>query len=604
VYECDPDDICAVDIARDTATLPQRILRRMNSVGLAFSPNGSKLATISRTATLRVFDVSDLVHVKEVFHLATTDGDGILFIDENAIAVAGPSRVTLVHLLPTSSAAPVLIMNTSAWDADPNEHLLALGTMDGQAYVATADAPPRHRSVCSGTVSGIKFIPGQSFVAYSCKEGTVGIWNLQSDVTTQRLHLEGHADMIAISADGDYLMAAGGNGTLTVLDLVTGIATPYRGHRFRLMTISPPSKKFPFFVSGDVRGAIRAWPLPKRYAHLAVNAHRRFRAAFFSGSTLITTAHEPELITYSLSAGVRTVSPHLYDAVHMVHTANLHIFATYGSNDSVEIWSAPDLSRIRTLATNHGMVSRIDFLNDTGEFVSSGRDGRLVLWNAAGKAVELAHLDQAIEGFALGPTPGSALMISSGTLWRTSEVDHPIPLVLGKARITRIAATPDRNSIYVGDANGDVSVINAKAATSVPVLQAGDAIEDIVFSRDGSVVTISANNGMIHVGVCTGRGSTAPNMQWSTLHAQARDIALTPDGLVIAACTDGSILAYSARYRRSLYIMVGTIDLTHVALTEDASAAAVLDTEGRIIWVDLNAIRRTVEKPEDVRKSQ
>jgi WD40 repeat protein len=599
VYECDPDDICALDTARDTPTPPRRILRGMDSVGLALSPNGSKLATISRTAELRVFDLSDLDHVHEIFHLATTDGGGILFVDDDTIAVAGPSGLKLVHPMPPSSAALLPVMHSSAWDADPNEHLLALGTTVGTAYVATAAARLQHRSLCPGRISGIKFMPGQSSVAYACKEGTIGIWDLQTDEVTQRLHLEGHADLIATSADGDYIMAGGGNGTITVLDLVTGIATPYRGHRFRLMTISPPCKKYPFFVSGDVRGAIRAWPPPKRHAHVATDVHRRFRGAFFSGDTLIATTQNSELTTYSLSAGVHTASPHLSDAVHVVHAADRRTFATYGSNDAIEIWSAPDVSRTRTLATNHGMVSQIAFVNDAGEFVSAGRDGRLVLWSSAGKATELAHLDRPIEGFALGPTPGAAIMISSdGTPWRTGGTAQPVALVPGTAAITRIAATPDRMSTYLGDANGNVSVIDATSGVPALVLQAGDAIEDIVFSRDGNVTAISANNGMIYLGVRRGAGSTALMMQWSTLHAQARDIAVTPDGLLVAACTDGSILIYSALHHQILYIMVGTIDLTHVTVNEDASAAAVLDTEGQIIWTDLDTVRAALEKPE------
>jgi WD40 repeat protein len=67
-----------------------------------------------------------------------------------------------------------------------------------------------------------------------------------------------------VSKDGDYLVAAGGNGTITVIDLQTSLVTSYKGHRARLTAMATPTREYPFFLSADVRGAIRAWPLPNR----------------------------------------------------------------------------------------------------------------------------------------------------------------------------------------------------------------------------------------------------------------------------------------------------------------------------------------------------
>jgi WD40 repeat protein len=507
--------------------------------------------------------------------------------------------LTLVHLQKGLPTEKLSVTHTSAWDSAPLDHRLALGTVHGQAYVI-AIGPPHiasHDAVCQGRVSGIKFLPRQSRVAYACKEGTIGTWDLQTGAIVPRVHLEGHADRIAVSSDGDYIIAAGGNGTVTVVDLVTEIATSYKGHSFRLMAISPPSPRYPFLLSGDVRGALRAWPLPKRYARVVAHVHRPFQAAFFSGDALVTTTMFPELTTYSVALGVRNASPHLYDATHIAWTADRHTFATYGSNDSVEVWSASELSRKRVVATNHGMVSQIDFVDDAGTFVSAGRDGRLVLRGAAGETTELAQLPKPIEAFALGPIPRSAIMISSdGGLWRTTGKGPATPLNRGAAAFTRISWSPDRRSMYVSDAKGNVSVIDAITASQTPILDAGDAIENLSLDHDGRLIALSSNNGIIHIGIRTSDGSTGPAFSWSRLHARARDIAFTQDGMLIAACTDGSILIYSPAQREVLYMTIGTVDLTHVAVSSDTTAVAVVDTEGRIVWLDLNAVRATIEK--------
>src|ERR1044071_5004470 len=116
---------------------------------------------------------------------------------------------------------------------------------------------------------------------------------------------------------------------------------------------------------------------------------------------------------YSLAGGVRTVSPHVHQALHITHTADRRTFATYGYSDVIEIWSAPESSRKRAVTTGHGAVSQVEFIDDTGQFISAGRDGRLLLWSPEGEAKELARLDQPIEAFALGPTLHSATMISA-----------------------------------------------------------------------------------------------------------------------------------------------------------------------------------------------
>jgi len=337
--------------------------------------------------------------------------------------------------------------------------------------------------------------------------------------------------------------------------------------------------------------------LPRRHARLAAHVHRPFQAAFFSGDVLVTTTLFPELTAYSPALGVRTVAPHLYDATHIAWTPDRHTFATYGSNDSVEIWSAPELARKRVVATDHGMVSQIEFLDDSGEFVSAGRDGRLVLWGAAGETTELAHLPDPIEAFALGPTPRSAIMISSdGRLWRAAENGPAIPLDPGTAAFTRIASSPDRTAMYVSDAKGNVSAIDATTARRTAILQAGDALENLSLDPEGRLIALSADDGIIHIGVRTSGRSGEPAFSWSRLHARARDIAFTPDGMLIAACTDGSILIYSTAHREVLYLTIGTVDLTHVAVSSDMTAAGVVDTEGRVIWLDLKAVRATIEK--------
>jgi hypothetical protein len=70
-----------------------------------------------------------------------------------------------------------------------------------------------------------------------------------------------------------------------------------------------------------------------------------------------------------------------------------------------------------------------------------------------------------------------------------------------------------------------------------------------------------------------------------------RDLAFAPDGVLIAACTDGTIWLYSPSHHRWHCLPTGTVDLAWTAITADGHAAAALDLEGRLIWIDLDAAR-------------
>jgi hypothetical protein len=112
----------------------------------------------------------------------------------------------------------------------------------------------------------LRFIPGGDSVAFVCSEGTVGTWNFATGETVARAHVEGHAHTLETSADGESIVAGSDNGLVTVVDLVTDVAHTYPGHGVRIAAITPPGREFPFILSADVRGHIRAWPLPPRRA--------------------------------------------------------------------------------------------------------------------------------------------------------------------------------------------------------------------------------------------------------------------------------------------------------------------------------------------------
>ncbi|HEX3475110.1 MAG TPA: WD40 repeat domain-containing serine/threonine-protein kinase [Kofleriaceae bacterium] len=599
-YGCDPGDLCLYDVGRDAVIPVAASLRSARPDRFALSRDGNRLAVMSRDAVLTVFDIADPAHPAVLLQRPIQDGSDVTFFDRDIIAAGTPHSVEFVHLQGGSERFEV--PDSSYWDASPDEQLFALATIHGQVSILEG-SPVRiaaRKDLCNGRVAGMQFIPGRRSLAYACTAGTVGIWDLRRDVATQRLQLEGHADLVAVSPDGDYLVAAGGTGTVTVLDLTTDLVASYKGHEFRLTAITAPVPGHPVVISADVLGSLRVWPLPPRVARVAATTDRRFYAAsFHDRSTVTATSFGGALTTLSPATGIQTSGPHESLNIQIQPSSSRQTFATYGLEDVVEIWSWATLERTRVIPTHHGSVSQVALIDDsggdpggdrggdTGELISSGRDGRLVRWSASGEPAVLAKLDQPIDGFARISRTGEIVFAGAdGALWRTGG-GHTVALRPAGARIIRLVVSPDERTVYAGTADGDVLAIDTASWRQDLALHAAGAVQELSITDDSQTLAVATKDGKVHIGAR--RDSPIPT--WHTLMVQARHLALTPDGLLIAPSTDGVVWIYAIARRRWLCLPMGSGDLRWVTISSDAAAAVAVDYEGRLLWIDLHAAR-------------
>jgi WD40 repeat protein len=413
-----------------------------------------------------------------------------------------------------------------------------------------------------------------------------------------RAQLEGHADMIITSSAGDYIIAAGGNGTVTVLDLHTDLIASYKGHGFRLTSLTSPTTEHPFLISADVRGAVRAWPVPARFARVVATSSSPFHTAIFDhqSTVVMATTWLPALTTFSPSTGVRALEPHEAHNVFLEQSNNGNFFATYGLTDLVEVWSSASMTRTNLIHTEQGSISQLRFIDDSDDFITAGHDGRLVRWTPSGKKTKLTEREQPIDKFAQVPAIGAIVFSTAdGALWRMDAGGQVLSLRSGGPRVNRILITPDQQFVYAGYANGDVVAVDTKFWQQEIMLHGSGAVREIAITNDGRTIAVATNDGTIHVGTQRAGMSNPGESDWVTWTGRARHITLAPDGLLVASCTDGTIWLYSPPLRRWLCLPTGTVDLGRTAVTDNGKAAVALDREGRLIWIDLEAVRRLLD---------
>jgi WD40 repeat protein len=599
-YTCDPSDLCLYDFGRATRTPLGTILQGASINGASFSPDGMALAVISKDGTLRLLDVKDPARpaIKLTSAVdATTDVADVAFVDDTVLVVGTKSGLKFVASSGDSEQFP--LDNISRWTTSASEHQVAIATSDGQAIVIEA-FPARivtRLSLCDGSIAGLRFIPGQRSIAYACKEGAVGIWDLSRGTARLRAQLGGRADFITMSPTGEYIVV-GGNRTVTVIDLNTGLIASYVGHGFRLLSITPPSSEHPFVISADVRGALRAWPLPSRFARVAASEKSPFETAIFDNesTTVTATTWLPALTIYSPSAGIRNIGPHEAFNTSVERSSTGLTFATYGPEDVVEVWSSTTMTRMRIIATGHGSVSQLRFLGETEDFITSGHDGRLVRWTPAGNRTVLAQFNQPIDKFAMVSTIGVIVFSTvDGALWRTEASGQTYSLRSPGSRVNRILLSSDQQRVYVGYANGEVVAIDPVSWQPGTLLRGSGAVQEIALTEDGGTIAVATNDGMIHVGVRDTAPTGSGAVTWTTLLARARDIGLAPDGLLIASCTDGTIWLYSP-HRQWLCLPSGAVgELGETVVARNGKTAVVLDRAGRLLWIDLDAARKLLD---------
>jgi hypothetical protein len=126
-------------------------------------------------------------------------------------------------------------------------------------------------------------------------------------------------------------------------------------------------------------------------------------------------------------------------------------------------------------------------------------------------------------------------------------------------------------------------------------LRASGAIRDISVTQDGHWLIVGTSDGFIHIGRLNDYMSEIDSPAWQKkLAIRARHQTVTPDGLLIAVCSDGTIWLYDIANGRWLSLPIGNADLRWVAASARGDAAAALDVEGRLIWIDLELVRKAL----------
>lgn len=421
---------------------------------------------------------------------------------------------------------------------------------------------------------------------------------------------------VAFDRDGTHLAAGDWLGTISIIDLGSGVIKRRPGAHPRAIRSIAYSPDGQMLASGSEDGTVRVWTLP------ALDERYRFGGVAYGywGYGVRSLAFSPEGSVLAAGGDTGYVSRWtMVDGEELAHlgtgsglvfgVAISHdgrIVASANSNGQVELWDMYTGVLLRTLAPHPFGAWSLAFTPDDSQIISGAADGSLRIWNVRqGTLVleKLAHT-HAIDSLALDPS-GILLSVASGwqlARWKLPELaSEPAPpehlpafrsLAIDSSSRT-LALGGDDSHIRLWDlATGALlwlnpglddrqSVLSLRFAPTQPLLAAAHSGADELVVWDLSSRSQIARQKLLRI----------------------RSLAFAPDGSQIAAAGSGLLLwdfaSHSATQRQSSGLMTAidwSLDSSRGG--GDSLVAVALDDGTTQVWDSRTFAPREFESPD------
>jgi WD40 repeat protein/serine/threonine protein kinase/DNA-binding SARP family transcriptional activator len=502
-------------------------------VAVAFSPDGTRLATASLDQTARVWDVTSggllltlAGHEESVRDVAfTPDGDFL---------VTGSSdRTARIWNLATGEVAAVLAGHTDrVFDISlsPDGTLLATASRDstvklwhlawaGEGVTASEQMTAVTAGSHGGPVWGTAFSPDGRLLATGGADAAVQVWSMANG--QRLLALAGHSSTVvnlAFSPDGHTLASGSLDGTVRMWDI-----TP-EGSREWLTLAEHQAVSFDVNYSPDGRllatasfdGTAVIWDATsgKRLYTLATSS-APVSAAVFSpdGQRLATASFDGTAVVWNVASGEQlfVLAGHQGPVQDIAFQANGSLLATAGADGTVRLWDAASGQDMHVFAEHERGVERVVFSPDGRLLVSVGVDGTARLFDVANLAQigVLAGHEGSVLGVAFN-NAGSRLATTGldrlVLLWDVADLAQPQPLLTltgHQGDVWGVAFSPDDQTLATISSDGTARLWDIGgedlANRQVLALGPGNDGREVAFSPDGRFLATTSSSGLVRV---------------------------------------------------------------------------------------------------------
>lgn len=400
---------------------------------------------------------------------ADADIESLQFIGEDRLVAACGNMVAIVDLATGSlQSFPGHDGSVGQISLSRDGRRLVAGGTDREPRVWDLDPPrlvrtlPRH----PGWVQGCDFSRDGQFVATGCRDGVIRIFDIASGEEQRKL--VGHIGRTwDVKYDSQGMVAsAGADGTLRRWD--PKISAEARGLRtFRIPGAPEPTDK----IRGR-RVAVGIAEMPSGTAAAVLSLQGRTVIADIASGGLTTIPSAATASAYNIAVDGRRGR---FAAIPTSGAIELHAIPSRKPTSSGPDDPPEELVR---LPRSDGAVAIDVAWLPSGALVVGCNDGRLLEWDASlATSREVDRLGRTIDTIRLAPTTSKQVAVAAGP----RVLVYPVPLSTAGGRtlftvppdegiVVAVAWSPDERRIAYGTTKGQVSIIDAESGRVLKVL--------------------------------------------------------------------------------------------------------------------------------------